>query len=79
MGVTPALVVEDPFEGGRNVASSVSRKRLASMVATFTTAGRLLDSMLLSGNKMEMGGAFVSLFQPGFPSLPLASKTKLKA
>ena len=38
------------------------------MVATFTTAGRLMDSILSDKNQTEMGLAFVSLFQPGFPS-----------
>ena len=47
---------------------SVSRQRLASMVATFTTAGRLLESILSDKIQADMGLAFVSLFQPGFPS-----------
>ena len=69
VGFTSAMVVQDPFEGGRNVSLLVSRQRLASMVATFTTAGRLLDSVLLSDQiQPNMGLAFVSLFQPGFPS-----------
>ena len=71
MCFTSALVVLDPFESGRNVASAVSRQRLANMVATFTTAGRLLDRVLSDENQPEMGSsAFVSLFQPGFPSFP---------
>ena len=68
VGFTSALVVQDPFEGGRNVSSSVSRQRLASMVATFTTAARLMDSILSDQNQADMGLAFVSFFQPGFPS-----------
>ena len=41
------------------------------MVATFTTAGRLLDSVLSDENQPKMGSsAFVSLFKPGFPSFP---------
>ena len=68
MGFTSALVVQDPFEGGRNVSLAVSRQRLASMVATFTTAARLLDSILSDKIEADMGLAFVSLFQPGFPS-----------
>ena len=71
MGFVSALVVEDPFEGGRNVALSVSRQRLANMVATFTTAGRLLYSVFSEEKQPEIGSsAFVSLFQPGFPSFP---------
>ena len=68
-GLHSALVVQDPFEGGRNVAVGVTSKRLASMVATFTTAGMLMDFML-SETKLDMGSAFVSLFQPGFPEFP---------
>ena len=70
MGFTSALVVEDPFEGGRNVALSVSRQRLANMVATFTTAGMLLDSVPEIGS----ASAFVSLFQPGFRSLKVEDR-----
>ena len=71
MGFTSALVVEDPFESRRNVASAVSRQRLANMVETFTTAGKLLDSVLSDENLPESGSsAFVSLFEPGFPSFP---------
>ena len=68
-GLHSALVVQDPFEGGRNVAVGVTSERLARMVATFTTAGMLMD-FILSKTTLDMGAAFVSLFQPGFPEFP---------
>jgi len=68
-GLHSALVVQDPFEGGRNVAVGVTSERLARMVATFTTAGMLMD-FILSKTTLDMGSAFVSLFQPGFPEFP---------
>ena len=43
------------------MAVGVTSERLARMVATFTTAGMLIDFML-SETKLDMGSAFVSLF-----------------
>ena len=43
------------------MAVGVTSERLARMVATFTTAGMLMDFML-SEIKLDMGSAFVSLF-----------------
>ena len=51
------------------MAVGVTSERLARMVATFTTAGMLMDFML-SETKLDMVSAFVSLFQPGFPEFP---------
>ena len=65
------LVIQDPFELGRNTAINVNQKRLSRVVHTFGAAAQVLRSLVDSDEVQE--GSIEMIFDPDF--LPFKNKS----